>query len=352
MKKITFIIAVAIGLLLFTSFPAAAGQINDAINRAGGDLVTDQQTNGSWGEQGFTGEAVTGLAHVYQLTGTSAYKTTAQAGGSYILNDAGYNSSTGSYTYGPYGGGAYALTRLSETSGNPASNTWRTALGDFYNQVSASSGGTSGYISNWEGQEDSSAVYDIARHTVAASYVGVDQSTWRSGLVSALADLDDTDESPVMGLGSAVWGLSLTGTMGSTVVSNDSGSHFQNVTLNQLPDMLAGHQAEDGSFNTRFDHSFGSGYTETTAMAALGLLAADGTMSGVDYDELISDSRLALAGGVDPAGKVYWQIGDSTELQGYFLAGETLEAIPEPATMSMMGIGMLLLTGLKRRNRG
>jgi len=349
MQRVIFIMVTIVAVVVCGAPAAVAGLVSDAINLAGNDLVADQQVNGSWGEQGFTGEAVIGLAHAYQLTGTSSFKTAAQAGGDYILTDAMYNSSTGSYTYGPYASGAYALSRLSEVSDNPADNTWRTALEDFYSQVST--GGTAGFINSWSSQEDSSAVYDIARHTVAASYAGIDQSIWRSGLISALAELNDTDQAPVMGLGAGVWGLAQTGAMDSTFVSTDPTSHFYNVMLSQLPGMLAGHQADDGSFYTKFDHSFDYGYTETTAMAALGLIVANGANPGLGCDSIVLDSQLVLAGGVDPAGQVYWNIGDGTELQGYFLAGETLEVIPEPATVSLMGLGALLLTGLRRRRK-
>ncbi len=339
-------------ILFIAASVATAGTIGDAIARAGDDLVADQQSAGSWGEFGFTGEPVAGLVHAYELTATASYKTAADEGGMYCLYDeGGYNAGTRTYAYrGLYASGAYALTRLSAISANPTSNTWRTAVDDFYEQIRGGAG-TQNYIDYYlddSNAEDSSAVYDIARHTVAANYVGAtDQGTFRTGLIAALADLDGDDNSPVMALGAATWGLAISGPLDSTVISTDPASYFYNVMLSQLPGMLAGHQdTTDGSFFTKFDHGDGSGFTETTAMAALGLIAADEST----YASEILDARLVLAGGVaNPGGDVYWKIGDNSYAQYYYAGGETLEVLPEPGTLVILGIGGLMC--LRRRRR-
>ena len=336
-------------MLALSAASGMAGIINDAIPRVTYGLLANQAGSGSWDELGFTGEPVAGLANIYALTAAAGYKTAAERGGDYCLYDeGGYDAGTGTYTYGLYSGGAYALTRLSEISANPASNTWRTAVDDFYEQVRTGAG-TQNYIDDYlndANAEDSSAVYDIARHTVSAFYTGAtDQSTWRSGLIDALADIDGGDDSPVMALGAATWGLALTGALDSTVIYSASTSYFRNVMLSELPAMLAGHQDTDGSFFTKFSHGRGSGFTETTAMAALGLIAANGST----YASEILDARLVLAGGVDTGGEVYWEIGDNSYPQSYFTAGETLEVLPEPATLVILGIGGMISLCRRRR---
>ncbi len=160
MKKARLGNLTAVLVVAMTAACATAGPIDDAITRAAGNLVADQTGPGSWGEFGFTGEAVAGLANAYTLTATAAYKTAAESGGDYCLYDeGGYNSGTGSYTWGLYAGAAYALTRLSEISGNPASNSWRTAVADDFNERNATSE-INWYRSN---ADDSSSVYDLAR---------------------------------------------------------------------------------------------------------------------------------------------------------------------------------------------
>ncbi len=334
--KRTVLKGLAAGVLLATVTSIAGAQaIDAAITRAADGLVADQTGGGSWGEFGFTGEGVAGLAGVYTLTATAGHKTAAESAGLYCLYDeGGYNSGTGTYASpGLFAGGAYGLTRLSEISTTPASNSWRTAVGDFYAQVRTGAG-TQNYIDDYlddSNAEDSSAVYDIARHTVSAFYVGAtDQGTWRSGLISALADLDDSDDSPVMALGAAVWGLAQTGDMDATVVSTNPASTFYNVTLSHLPGMLVGHKHNDGSFYTRFQHQEGRAFTEATAMGALGLIAANEDNPSLDYRDEIVDTQLRLAGGVDTGGEVYWKIGDDNYANYYFAAGETLEVLGWP----------------------
>jgi len=326
-----------------------AGDVEDAITRAADDLVSDQQGSGSWLEPGFTGECVAGLANAYLLTGQGGYQTAAESGGDYCLFDSGYDSVNHNYANGGlFAGGAYGLTRLSQISGNPADNSWRTAVEDFYEQVRTGPG-TQTYVNSiLSNAVDPSAVYDIARHTVAASYVGAsDQGILRTGLITALADIDVGDDSQIMALGSAVWGLAQTGAMDSTLVdpSAPGGSLWDGITLANLSPMLAGEQALDGSFYINFAHGDGSGFTEGTAMGTLGLIAADESI----YASEILDARLALAGGVDTGGDVYWEIGNDGSPQYYFLAGETLEALPEPGTLLVLGVGGLLCLYRRRR---
>ncbi len=328
-KVITAIVAVAI----FIGFGASAvpgGTVTDAINRAAGDLVSDQHFLHDWGELPFTGESTAGLANAYLLTDNASYKTAADNSGIYILYDeGGYNPGNGQYTYGLFGGGAYGLTRLSEISATPASNTWRTAVWDFYDDVQVR--GTQNHIDDFlSNTKVSAAVYDLARHTVAADYVNAaDKGIWRQGLISALENLDDSHDSPVMALGAAVWGLASTGAMNSTLVSSDAGSYFNNVPLSDLPDMLVGHQSVGGSFYTKFSHVLGWGYTEATAMASLGMLAAYENDPSWWYVYEIRRARAILASGVADDGRVFWKIDDFSNPSSYYLAGETLEVLRE-----------------------
>ena len=324
-------------LLVALAAPGSlAGEIQDAIDRAADDLVNDQTIDGNWvnspvAPDGTTGESVAGLVRAYELTDEANYKAAAQFGATYCLYDeGGYHLGTGLYDYGLYGVGAYALTRVSDIQANPASNTWRTAVDNFYEQVRTGPG-TQNYIDYYFSvPEDTSAVYDVARHTMAAYYVNAtDKGLWRQGLIDALADVDDGDDAPVMALGSAIWGLAWTGPMDATLVSTDAGSTFNNVPLSDLPDMLVSHQTLEGDFYTLFDHSAGPGYTETTVMAALGMEAAYENDTSLWYGYNIRDARNSLTEGVDPDGQVYWKINDYSEDRYYFLAGETLEVLRE-----------------------
>ncbi len=319
----------AIVVLMISVTCAEADSNLDAAMRSGDRLVSFQEANGSWLEFGFTGESVAGLAQAYKVTGDEAYKLAAESGAQYSLYDeAGYEPSSHKYTYGLFASGAYALTRVSDVSADPASNAWRTAVVDYYQYIRVGGAKTSDFI-NWylTDAEDSGAVYDLAYHALAASYVdATDKGDFRSGLITALADIDNTDNAPVMALGAAVWALAETGPMDSTIVDPGAapGSLWDGVSLSGLPGLLMGLQAEDGSFYTTFDPNMGSGFTETTAMGTLGLSAANTADTSLDYDNAIAQSRAALASGVGGEGEVYWGIGENGYPAYHFLGGETL----------------------------
>ncbi len=352
-------IVLGLGLvIMLIASTATAGMIEDAVTRSANGLVTGQQPAGSWSEFGFTGESVAGLAHAYELTGLAVYKVAAEAGALYcVYDEGGYDPGTGTYAFnGLYASGAYALTRISEISATPASNGYRTAVDNFYEQARISTG-TQNYVNYYRDDsfaEDSSGVYDLARHTVSAYYVGAtEKHLFRQGLIMALGDIDNGDNAPVMALGAAVWALSQTGPLDSTPVNPvvGPGSLWYGVTLADLPDLLVGQQTLDGSFNTTFDPADGSGFTETATMAALGLIAADEAYPSPGYGAEILSARLALAGGVDVGGEVYWEIGDSSYADSAFLAGETLEVLPEPSTLLLMVFGGIMCGRRRRKNR-
>jgi hypothetical protein len=284
------------------------------------------------------------------------------AGGDYCLFDeGGYDGGTGTYAFGLYASGAYAMSRLSEISNNPASNPWRTALGQDMAERSAA-GEVQWYRDNSgpippNTMDDSGAVYDLARLTAAAHYVDDPaKATWRNGLVSALSDIDNADDAPVMALGAAVWALGRTGP-----IAGDHTVVWPGVEVEDLPDYLADHQVAgdplglDGSFYTKFKEPGGghpldqsNGFTETTAMATLGLIGAD---EGFYADEVLA-GRLALAQAVDtdPSGQAYWEMGNGAgSPQSYYLAGETLEALPEPGTLCLLGAGLITFVTRRRR---
>ncbi|MBT3202052.1 MAG: PEP-CTERM sorting domain-containing protein, partial [Phycisphaerales bacterium] len=279
----------------------------------------------------------------YELTNNIAYKAAAEKAGAYSLSVAGYNSSGGTWTGSLTGAEVYSMARLSAIQATPASNSWRTALVDYLDAADA------GYLVGWYGinADDSSAVYDVARRAVAAEYVNhADKAIWRDGVITLLGDVDDADASPVMALGAAVWALTATGDIST---DTDVVSVLGGVQIKDLPDELAALQdVADGSFYTKFDTAAGSGYTETTVMGTLGLQAADASSLAYSYSSEIASAVGVLKGGVGAGGEVYWKISDSLSGGYAFAAGETLEAIPEPATMTVLLIGAV---GVIRRRR-
>lgn len=352
MKREMAVLTVAVALVGTMAAQATAQVVMSAISRGGNNLVNVQATAGSWVEPNmgsstnYSGECVIGLVHGYEVAGTVAFQTAAQNGGNFILSDAGYSVSAHSYAYGPYGSGAYALERLSEINSNPASNSWRTALSDYYAYLRGGAGGTAGALSYYSTKDVTSATYDLARYTVAAYYVNAtDKLMYRDALVNELSKLDDSATGPVTALGVAVWALAKTNSLDTTAISTDSNSPFYGMKLSDLPSFLAAQYVGDGSFYSKFDHNAGSGCTETTAMGTLAMLA----LSPSTYAGQISAARGRLANGVDSNGYTRWMIGNTNYDWNFYTTGETLEVLPEPATLFSLALGGLIM--MRRRNR-
>jgi hypothetical protein len=204
-------------------------------------------------------------------------------------------------------------------------------------------------------------VFYLSEHAAAAYYVNAaDKAIWRQGLINFLATVENsTANYPVMSLGVATWALAQTGAMDGTYVnlSAPPSSYWFGKKLVDLPGLLAGHQVTSGdnagSFFWRFDHTAPgggdpSGFTEDTAFGTLGLIAADNGNPALGYDDEILTARTVLAGGVGGDGKVYEHIW-SGGANYHVYAGETLQALPEPATLSVLVVGGLLALVRRRR---
>ncbi len=342
MKRLLLAISVIGAVLFVASVPntAIALPIGVAVEAIGDQLVSDQGVSGGWpGEAGFTGSIVAGLANAYEVTGSVDYSAAAQLGADHILDVAAGNF---------YGDEAYALARVSAITGDPS---YGNAAKTFYD-----SRDTYAYIADFQGTDYSNAVFYVAQHTVAADMVGAaDAGIWREGLIQYLSRVaDDEAFYPVQSLGVATWALAQTGPMDETRIDPFGligEAYWEDVALNDLLALLDSHQVDSGayagSFYVRFDHDApgvgfeASGYTEDTVFGTLGLIA-----SGGSADDILA-ARTALALGVNSAGDVYehiWSGGASY----YVYGGEVLQAIPEPVSLLLLGMGMLLI---RRKHR-
>jgi|GEM_PF-561223 len=333
----------ALGLVLLLAaagrFCAASMSLDEAITACGNRLVQQQTKTGSlagtWPDEAdYTGSIVAGLVRAYQAKGHTSYKTAAELGGDYIT-DCDYCNF--------FGDEAFSLTLLSEVSGNPAGNAWRTALAAFYARIKAASGGTSGYIAGFAGYDPGIATFYLAHHVLAAYYVGAaDRLVWRQSLINYLAWTDDSRSYfPVLALGAATWALALTGPLDSTLInpSGTGSAYWTGKKLQDLPALLVSHQVPPGqpnagSFYWRFDHgSEGpndpkSGYSEDAAFAVLGLMAAAGANPSLNLGGPIIAARQALLGGVRSDGSVAELLtGQGAVYAAY--AGEALHGLSE-----------------------
>ena len=150
-------------------------------------LVDSQEADGSWAlDEIRTGAIVAGLVNAYEVFGAPAYKTSAEAGGTYILSNS---------PMGFFGEDAYALTRLSDIAPDPGSNPWRTGVESFCSAVSTGfPGGTDGHIAALTDPnyvEPSDATVGMAHHVVAAYAVDAADNLTRGGTRPSLAARPD-----------------------------------------------------------------------------------------------------------------------------------------------------------------
>jgi hypothetical protein len=324
------------GLIVFVAVTLQTAMgltVEGVITVAADHLVAQQQVDGSWpGEADYTGPIVSGLVRAYRITGADSYLTAAELAGDFIIAYSGGNF---------LGDEVYALTRLSEVSADP--NYWLDNVEAYYQAVKDTPGGTLDYISYWFSLSDPSTdVFYLAHHVLAAYYVEADdRHVWRDVLIWRLGVVEDgLSAYPVQSLGVAVLTLVQTGSMDDTLINPSAGpgSYWYQVALEDLPDMLAGHQvpqavADPGSFYWRFDHTDGgrpqfiSGHTEDTVFGTLGLIAVTRSIPTVNYESAIRNGQDALIYGVASDGRIYEHIWNGGAFY-YVYAGETLQTLP------------------------
>jgi hypothetical protein len=326
--------------LLCVPVSTLALPLNEVLETVANRLVEDQYKGmdnpeliGAWvGEEGYTGSILGGLVQAYQVKGEASYLEAANLAVEYILRSYGGNL---------YGDEAYALARLTEVTGDPY---YANIVREFYEKLD-----TRAYIRGFNETHVEKATFFLSYHTLAAYMVDAkDKEIWRESILNYLCQVDDDIAYfPVMTLGVATWALAQTGPMDDTKIIMDPlglpvASYWENVTLADLPDLLASHQVlsgeNTGSFYIRFDHtppSLGydaSGFTEDTVYGVLGLIAAsniemtddgEGNTDVTDdsnhpwnFDKEIQDARDILSVAVSPSGLVRAKIIDNHHYWG------------------------------------
>ncbi|MCF7956308.1 MAG: hypothetical protein K9M75_10935 [Phycisphaerae bacterium] len=327
--KSTFYIswAVIIGLCGIVS----AATTGEALAAVSARLVVDQAVNGSWpDEPDYAGGIVAGLVDTYKLTCDADVLAAAEAGGDYIILEAG-----GNY----YADEAFALVGLGEISDD---SKYLFEAQDFYRWIKEDTTGTQDYADYYGSIDPSSAVFYMAHHVVAAYGVNAaDKLIWRDMLRYYLAQVDDTNYYPVLALGAGTWALAQTDTgldpSVPVIPQGKTGDSFWNgVSLAQLPQLIGNVQVTEspyqGGFYDRLQPGVEGyhGYTQDAAFCMLALQAAEkyspvaasdadmpalyqALMSGVYFDSSQADSVATVYGYLwqaTPLDEMYWYAGN------------------------------------------
>lgn len=282
-----------------------AASTGDALNALCQRLVNDQLAEGYWfGEDLYAGSTVPGLVEAYKRTCRADVLSAAAAGGDFIIQ---YNADSNDGNY--LGDEAYALVKLAEVSDDPE---YLAEVENFYSWVSQQSpGGTQAYVDQYENTYTGTAVFYMSCHVIAAYRVdAVDKSIWRQKLRYFLAQVNDTDYSPVMSLGAATWALAQTAAGLDPAVpvipAGKTGNPFWNgVMLSDLPGIISSLQVttsfRGGAFYDRLQPSSTSapqGFTEDAAFCALALVAARENSPSIQVTADMNSLHSALLSGV------------------------------------------------------
>nr|WP_319490803.1 PEP-CTERM sorting domain-containing protein [uncultured Desulfobacter sp.] len=353
------------------TFEDGGGRLLDLQNNDGGwDWPLDDGSPTNNSPTNTAAPIARGLLSAYARTGTSEYLTQAIAAGEFIKTNSPPHST----------GNGLFMNELSKATGDTSyaadvKTKYYDALatGNYTNPRDGLNYDTSGYAtyiydlrenqytSGYSGQSAYSyrnlGLWDVGLAAAGAAVLGVAQSEleiWQERLEYGLENIwsgsyDDTHYNSVLGLSGAVLGLSeiglgLTDPLVSTNVLNGATS------IEDLADILAGFQADSGGFSNFADY-VEDDYTDVqeTAYAIIALASVDAERYADQIDAAaawLMDVQLSTggwAGGWTGAGS------ENNELTGEALwAVQT--AVPEPATMMLVGLGLVGIVGLTRKS--
>jgi len=384
-KSFTAAIAAALMGLGVSSVMASSTPIA-AVYEAAPVLATASSPIGAVYSDPTSGSELAGLVHAYELGVTSISGSISDLGRDIVNDAANYGDLfTGDQAYGLVRMGQFGLALSATATYAPGATTYTdpTAVVQYYYGTVVGSANFDATAKNVVSPTDDLAdpdtygLYHLSYHVLAtnilgATYGGGAGGVWGEDLRIALGNLDTTasdalsegsgDVGTVESLAISLWALKTAGysdaaTVGGTL---DTDHQFGGLSLAALKGILIA-QITNDSFYQRLDHSgadpavagfngydYAYGYAEDLAYGILALEAFNNPLDAALIASL--KLKLAQAVGTDGAGYVplnVWEDAGNVENAQY--SGAALQALPEPATLSLLGLGGMALLARRRR---